>query len=348
MTGKTIDANGGPLNAGFTSPRRGPREYRFGFLLVPNFSCIGFASAIEPLRLANLASGERRFTAGVIALDAAPVPASNGMTVMPDATIAAVPGELDALFVVGPNPIHFPGERDLCAMLRRFAHDGVALGGICTGSYLMARAGLLDGYHCTIHWQDSGELLQAFPDLIVSTHLFEIDGRRYTSSGGTASMDMMLRLIAGLPQGAELAAAAAELLVHDRVRESGERQRMPLRLRLGSDQPQLVDAAMIMEANLEDPISLSELAGHVGISERQLERMFRAALDCTPSQYYMELRLQYARQLLRSSSLSVSEVARDCGFISGSHFARRYQRCFGLSPSGERRRSGLSPRTGTG
>lgn len=330
------------MNKGFTEPRGSDRESRFGFLLVPNFSCIGFASAIEPLRLANLAAGEHRFTAGVISLDGEPTVASNGMTIQADTSIEEIPTHLDALFVVGPNPIVFPRERKLAATLKRLAHDGVALGGICTGSYLMARAGLLDGYRCTIHWQDADELLQAFPELIVSTHIFEIDRQRYTSSGGTASMDMMLRLIAGLPQGAELATATAELLVHDRVRDSGERQRVPLRLRLGSDQPQLVDAATIMEANLEDPLSLSELAGHVGISERQLERMFRGALDCTPSEYYMEIRLQHARQLLRSSSRSISDVARDCGFASGSHFARRYHRCFGLSPSEERRRSGLA------
>ncbi|MDN3519871.1 GlxA family transcriptional regulator [Aquisalimonas lutea] len=335
-------SNGGPLNDEFLEART-PGQYKYGFLVVPNFSYIGFASAIEPLRLANLAAGERRFSAGVISLDGAPTPASNGFTILPDVDISGIPDELDAVFVVGPNPIHFPGERELAATMKRLAHDGVALGGICTGSYLMARAGLLDGYRCTIHWQDTEELLQQFPELIVSTHLFEIDRQRCTSSGGTASMDMMLRIIAGLPEGAELAAATAELLVHDRVRDAGERQRIPLRLRLGSDQPQLAEAAMIMEANLEDPISLSELAGHVGVSERQLERMFRAALDCTPSQYYMEIRLQHARQLLRSSSLSVSEVARDCGFVSGSHFARRYARHFGMSPSAEKRRSGLTP-----
>ncbi|WP_440997413.1 GlxA family transcriptional regulator [Arhodomonas sp. SL1] len=322
-----------PLNA----LDNGHNAERFGFLLVPGFTYVGFACAVEPLRLANMVAGEARFEAVTATPDGAPVRASNGVLTAPDFSIRELP-PLDALFVCGPNPIAYPDERRLVGWLRMLAGRRVALGGIDTGSYLLARAGLLDGYRCTIHWQDREEMLSRFPDIVVSNHLFELDGDRYTSSGGTAAMDMMLQLIARRDDSGRLAAAVADLLVHDRVRDDREPQRVPLRQRLGTSQPRLREAIMIMEANIEEPLRLNELAGHVGLSERQLERLFRRHLDCPPSQYYMELRLNTARQRLLFSEESVTEVARSCGFLSGSHFTRRYTALFGISPSEERRR----------
>jgi transcriptional regulator GlxA family with amidase domain len=168
------------------------------------------------------------------------------------------------------------------------------LGGICTGSYLLAKAELLKGYRCTIHWEDLPTLQAHFPGIVISSQLFELDRDRYTCSGGVAAMDMMLQLVAREPGGQDIAAKAAELLLCDRVRGERERQRVPLRTLLGSAQPKLSQVVAIMEANLEEPLGLEELASLNEVTVRQLERLFHKYLQRTPSQYYLELRLSRA------------------------------------------------------
>ncbi len=308
-----------------------------GFLVIPNFTTIGFASAVETLRMANLAAHRMMFHTLIIAADMEPVIASNGMRILPDFSIKDAP-KLDMLFVVGSNPIvanH--STRPLLNWLRKLAHEQVPLGGICTGSHLLARADLLTGYRCTIHWEDIEALKERFPGIIISNQLFELDRDRYTCSGGVASMDMTLQLIAREPGGRDIAAHAAELLLCDRVRGAQERQRVPLRQKLGTSQPKLSQVVAIMEANLEEPVSLEELARLNEVSVRQLERLFHKHLQRTPSQYYLELRLSRARQLLLRSESQVRDIALACGFVSPAHFSKCYSRFFGVSPIGERK-----------
>ncbi|KIC83381.1 MULTISPECIES: GlxA family transcriptional regulator [Pseudomonas] len=324
-----------PLATGY--PVDAPTPKIVGFLVIPNFTTIGFASAVETLRMANLAARRAMFQTLIIAADMEPVSASNGMRILPEYTIKDAP-KLDMLFVVGPNPIVSDhNTRPIVNWLRKLAHDQVALGGICTGSHLLARANLLTGYRCTIHWEDIEALKERFPGIIISSQLFELDRDRYTSSGGVASMDMCLQLIAREPGGREIAEHAAELLLCDRVRSSQERQRVPLRQRLGTSQPKLSQVVSIMEANLEDPVTLEELAQLNDISVRQLERLFHKHLQSTPSQYYLELRLSRARQLLLHSESQVRDIALACGFVSPAHFSKCYSRFFGVSPMGERK-----------
>lgn len=324
-----------PLATGY--PVDAPTPKIVGFLVIPNFTTIGFASAVETLRMANLAARRAMFQTLIIAADMEPVSASNGMRILPEYTIKDAP-KLDMLFVVGPNPIVSDhNTRAIVNWLRKLAHDQVALGGICTGSHLLARANLLTGYRCTIHWEDIEALKERFPGIIISSQLFELDRDRYTSSGGVASMDMCLQLIAREPGGREIAEHAAELLLCDRVRSSQERQRVPLRQRLGTSQPKLSQVVSIMEANLEDPVTLEELAQLNDISVRQLERLFHKHLQSTPSQYYLELRLSRARQLILHSESQVRDIALACGFVSPAHFSKCYSRFFGVSPMGERK-----------
>jgi len=313
----------------------------FGFLILPNFTTIGLASAVETLRMANLAARKPLFRSVLIAADEAPVVASNGMRVLPDYSIANAP-ELDTLLVVGANPIdRGRSSRPLIDWLRKLARQHLPLGGICTGSYLLAKAELLKGYRCTIHWEDLPTLQAHFPGIVISSQLFELDRDRYTCSGGVAAMDMMLQLVAREPGGQDIAAKAAELLLCDRVRGERERQRVPLRTLLGSAQPKLSQVVAIMEANLEEPLGLEELASLNEVTVRQLERLFHKYLQRTPSQYYLELRLSRARELLLRSDVQVREVALACGFSSPAHFSKSYSRFFGLSPLGERRQASL-------
>ncbi|BAN46174.1 GlxA family transcriptional regulator [Metapseudomonas resinovorans] len=312
----------------------------FGFLLIPNFNTIGCAAAMETLRMANLAAKRPLYRSCLIAVDHEPVQASNGMRVVPDYSIHDAP-ELDTLFVVGANPIPARNDRNLLRWVRRLAGLGVPLGGICSGSHLLASADLLKGYRCTLHWEDIEQVKDKFPGIIISNQLFELDRDRYTCSGGTAAMDMTLQLVAREPGGVEIATRAAELLLCDRMRGAREQQRVPLRQKLGHAQPKLSQIVAIMEANLEEPLELEELAQLNEVSVRQLERLFHKYLERTPSQYYLELRLNRARDLLLRSESQVRDIALACGFASPAHFSKCYSRFFGHSPRGERKQRPL-------
>lgn len=315
-----------------------PADHSFAFLLVPGFTMVGFASAIEPLRLANMVTNTPLFSAVTVAVDPEPVGASNGIRIVPDYTTDSMP-PVNTVIVCGANPIRYPDTERLVKWLRALNRQHVELGGIDTGSELLARAGLLDGYRCTIHWQDLGVMLARYPRLIVSNRLYEIDRDRFTCGGGSAASDMMLTLIRGIENGPGIAAATADLLVHARIREGADQQRVPLRQRLGDTRPKMSAAIEIMEANVDDPLRMSELAAHVQLSERQLERLFREHLGCTPSQYYRDLRLYRARRELLNTDQPSGEIASRCGFRSSSHFARRYAELFGVKPAEDRRRT---------
>lgn len=313
-----------------------PHPCHYGFLLVPGFTLIGFSSAVEPLRMANLATGSGPFRWTTLSLDGGPVMASNGICVHTDASLAHAP-ELGAVFVCGSNPI--PPRIDPACLhwLRSRAHHGTPLGGICTGSYWLAKAGLLNGYRCTLHWEDTDRLLTDFPDIIVSKRIYEIDRDRYTCSGGIAPVDLMVALISQQTAGHEIAAKVSELMVCERIRSTRDPQRIPLRQQLGTGQPKLVEIVMLMENNLEEPLSKEELAQCIQVSVRQLERLFQEHLKCTPNAYYLELRLQKARQLLLGTAQSIIDVAAACGFVSVTHFTHRYRDYFGTTPGRERR-----------
>lgn len=296
---------------------------------------IAFASAVEPLRMANRLSGKELYGWCTVTYDGSPVTASNGLRVPPDGAITDT-SSLAALFVCGGIDIQHTCDKALLFTLRKLAGQGLPLGALCTGSYVLARANLLDGYRCTIHWENMAGMREEFPNIVVSPDLFELDRDRYTCSGGTAALDMMLYLISE-QQGPELAREISEQFVCERIRGEHDRQRIPLRMQLGTSQPKLTQAVALMEANLEDPMGLDELAQHVGISRRQLERAFQKHLRCVPTRYYLELRLSRARQLLLQTSVSIVEVALACGFVSAPHFSKCYRDFFGIPPRDERR-----------
>ncbi len=308
---------------------------RFGFLLVADFSLIAFSSAFDALRMANRMREQKIYEWQVLTYDGQPISSSSGLTITPDGDVASAL-DLDILFVCAGDKVHLAADKPLLSWLRKLAHKKVALGAMCTGSYLLARAGLLDGYRCTIHWENMASMREEFPNAIVSQELFEIDRGRYTCSGGTAPLDMMLNIISR-HHGAQLAVAISEEFICDRIRGRHDRQRVPLRLHLGTSQPKLMEAVALMEANLEEPMSLDELAQHVRLSRRQLERLFQKYLSCVPTRYYLELRLAKARQLLLQTSMSIVDVAFASGFVSAPHFSKCYRDFYGIPPRDERR-----------
>ncbi len=313
---------------------RPAKPLRYGFLLLPNYSMIAFSSAVEVMRMANRLSGEVLYEWPTFTMDGQAVPASNGLEIAPGHNVTEA-RNLDILFVCAGIRVRRVWGEELHAQLHRLSKSNAVLGGICTGTYLLAKAGLLDGYRCTIHWENIASLRETAPNVIVSEELFEMDRDRYTVSGGSAPLDMMLQIVKKA-QGKELAVSISEQFMCDRMRGAFDKQRIPLRLLLGADQPKLTEAVELMEANLEELINLDELAALVGVSRRQLERLFKKYLGCVPRRYYLDLRLKRARQLLLQTASSISEIAIACGFVSASHFSKSYREMFGLSPREER------------
>ena len=313
-------------------------RYTVGFLLLPGFSQLAFSSALEPLRMANHLSDRALYAWRLVSRDGAPVRASSGLATAVDHAMAEAPAP-DLLLVCAGVDVQDHCARDTLAWLRRLAAERTPLGAVCTGGYVLAKAGLLDGYRCTLHWEHFSSIHEAllFPAVTFTSELFVLDRDRYTCSGGIAPLDMMLTLIAR-QQGLELAEAIAEEFIHERIRGTGDHQRLPLRVRLGHSHPKLEEVATLMEANLQEPLSLDELANYANLSRRQLERLFQRYVDCPPLKYYQELRLARARLLLRQTHMPITEVALACGFISPPHFSKCYHDRFGHSPSGERKR----------
>ena len=307
---------------------------RYGFLLIPEYSMMAFAASVDQFRMANRLSGKNLYEWIVMTEDGVQVCASNGLAV-PSVAMADC-GQLDAVFVCGGTNIETKVSMPVTAWLREQSNRGVPLGAMCTGSFLLAEAGLLKDYRCTIHWENMTGLREHYPELIISPDVFEVDRDRYTCAGGTAAIDMMEYLIAQ-KYGWDLANEVAEEFMVERLRGRNDRQRLPLRLQLGASQPKLADAVAFMEANIEELISLDEIASHVGLSRRQLERLFQKYLNCVPTRYYMRLRLMHARTLLLQTSLPIVDIAFASGFVSTPHFSKCYREHFGIPPREERR-----------
>lgn len=305
------------------------------FLLVDNFSMIAFSSAIEPLRLANREAGRALYRYKLLSEDGAGCRASNGIAIGTEGRFADSAG-FDVMLVCGGVDIQTLDHRRLTAALRHGVTRGAVLGAVCTGSYVLAQAGLLDGYRATIHWENKDGLLLERAELTLSSELFEIDRKRITCAGGTAAADMMLSII-GRDHGAEIAASVAEQLILHRIREPGERQRKDLCANLGIAHPKLLRVISMMEQHVDEPISNHDLADAVHLSTRQLERLFIRYLNQSPAKYYLKIRLDRARKLIRQTALPLMAIAMDCGFTSASHFSKAYLDHFGRPPSTERK-----------
>ena len=296
------------------------------------------SSAVEPLRMANRLSGSSFYSWRTIGETGEDVVASDGLSVNAEYSIddPDVFSDLDAVFVCGGRRIDQSTTEPMLRWLKKADAHGIALGATCTGSYVLARAGLLDGYRCSVHWENIASVTDLFPNVSVSRSVYTIDRNRYTSSGGTAPVDMMLHLVRH-QLGAEVSAGVAEQFVHERVRGTADRQRVPLRHTIGNQSEKLIIAVELMEANIKEPISQTELAGYVGLSRRQLQRLFQRYLMCTPSRKYLQIRLLRARELLHQTNMSLVEIATQTGFVASSHFSKSYKEFYGYSPSSERR-----------
>lgn len=306
---------------------------RIGLLMLPKFSLMSLLAAIEPLRGANRTLGYQAYSWHFFSVDGAPVAASNGIPIAPEAGIGDVDDFPSLCVLASYDPLATVNRR-VCRWLRRLYRHGTELGGFETGTLVLAEAGLLGGRRVTLHWETIEAFRETYLDVEARESLYEIDDPIFTCSGATAPMDFMLYLI-GQHHSAAVAASVADQFVHTEIRDAAARQRMAADRRVGVSDPELVQITETMEANLEHPLSLDELAERCGLSRRRLQRLFDRHMDEPPQRHYLRLRLERARQLLRHGDLSVHEVAIACGFGSAAYFARAYRAHYGHPPTAE-------------
>ena len=320
--------------------KRAGEPVRMAFLLVPQFSMMAFSAALEPLRSANRMGERQLFEWRLVSVDGQSVTASNGILIAVHESLDQL-SKVDMLVVcVGLEPIQFGRGQKVHHHLRRLACHGSMVGAISSGSFILADAGLLTDRRCTVHWEYADLFRSRYPTLKVTQDLYVVDRDVFTCSGGTAALDMMLHFVSEAA-GPQLALAVAEQFMHPHIRNQEDHQRLEVHTRYRIDSPKLVEIIGLMEGAIEDPFDVENIADRVGISARQVERLFREQIGKRPQAFYLQLRVAKARTLLRQTLNSIQAVALECGFASTSHFCHAYKRVFGLAPMEERHRSSV-------
>lgn len=310
------------------------RPKRYVFVLLDNFSLLCFSTAVESLRIANRMAGRQLYQWKLIGEGGEQAACSAGTVFQLEDDLGDMDRD-DTVLVCSGIDVQKATTKKVLSWLRREARKGLTIGGLCTGAYCLAKAGLLNGKRATIHWENQDSFSEEFEDVTLTKSVFVVDHNRLTTAGGTSSIDLMLKLIAD-DQGEDLANAVADQLIYSSIRTDQDTQRLSVPTRIGVRHPKLSQVIQIMESNIEEPISPSILAQDVGMSTRQLERLFRRYLNRSPKRYYMELRLQKARNLLMQTDMSVINVALACGFASPSHFSKCYRAHYDTTPYRER------------
>lgn len=312
----------------------GAAPFRLAVILVPGFALMSFASVVEPARGANRLSGRKLYQWELFGAIAGNVESNGGIEVTAKAIAELDATAFDMVIVCAASHAETRRFATLESAARRLHRSGLAIAAVSTGSFLLARAGLLTGRRCTVHWDYADSFREAFPDVDLLNDLFVVDGRILTCAGATAALDMMLELIQ-CHHGRELARQIADQFLHGGIRGATEGQRQVL-LGAAVRNTMIQRAVQRMEATVEEPVSPARLARELGVSQRQLERLSKRYLGCTPAKFHAQLRLQRARRMLRQTELSVAEIAIACGFVSLSHFAKAYRRQFSVSPRQDR------------
>jgi AraC family transcriptional regulator, glycine betaine-responsive activator len=300
------------------------------FVLLPKFTMLAFSSAIEPLRMANQLTQSALFRWQVLSEDGGPVACSNGVPVMAEAAWPQAKPEGMVLVCSGVEP-EGKASPALGDWLRSLWRRGRVVGGLCTGAYALAQAGILRGHRFTLHWDNIAGFVENHPDLMPARQVFCIDDRVLSCAGGVAAADLMLKLISDRC-GPVLAQEVMNMCLLTRRRDEADQQITSLAARLGTRHDKLLQAAAYLEARIEEDFDLDACAAHLGLSRRQIERLFNAHLGTTPVRFMNDLRLARGRSLLAETDMKVTEVAVACGYASTSHFSKSFRKKYGSSP----------------
>lgn len=308
------------------------KPVRITFVLLPDFSLIAFSSAIEPLRIANQLAGRALFEWQVLSESGGPVVCSNGLPVVVEGPLGETPARAMVFVCAGVEP-EKSASRRVADWIRQQWRSGREVGGLCSGAYVLAMAGILDGRRFTLHWENLPPFAETFPQLKPLEQLYCIDGRILTCAGGAAATDLFIEIVAR-HHGARLADAVLNMCLHGPQRPAELRQRMSISSTIGTRNPVLVSVIETFEKGIESCVDIATIADDLGVSTRQIQRLFRDHIGTTPKQYLQNLRLQRARGLLAETDMSVSEVAFSCGFGTTNYFAKAFRDCYGVTPSG--------------
>lgn len=310
------------------------KSQKIHFLLIPGFSLFGLTSMLDPLRHANRTRDESLYEWHLVSECGGLISSSDSIEIMTNASIKEI-HKCETLIICSGSDPQSSMSAALLGFIRQQHHFGADIGCQDTGAYIAAAAGILDGYRATMHWENHETTLEAFPRVTFVQELLVIDRKRFSCPGALSGLDMMLYLIA-TQHGKELATLVADELVYTHQRSHTEPQRRSLQIRLDSRNTNLIEAVQLMEQNIEEPLLISELAEHIGVSARELERLFKRHIEQTPKAFYRQLRLEKARWMLQQTKDSVTAIATACGFVSLSHFTRCYHQQFSKPPSRER------------
>jgi transcriptional regulator GlxA family with amidase domain len=300
------------------------------FVLLPKFTMLAFAAAVDPLRMANQLTRQKLFQWEVLTEDGGPMACSNGLQVMATGCwVNAAPQ--DMIFVCSGVEPEGKASAALADWLRGLWRRGRVVGGLCTGAYALARAGILQGKRFTMHWENIEGFIESHPDLTPARQVFTIEDRVMTSAGGIASADLMLQVI-HTKFGAKLSQEVMNMCLLTQRRVQDDQQTASLAARLGTRHVKLLQAAAYLEERIEEEFRLDDFAAHLGLSRRQIERLFHRHLATTPVRYMNDLRLQRGRALLGETDMKVTDVAMACGYASTSHFSKSFRLKYGVSP----------------
>lgn len=311
----------------------------FVFALVEDYTHLAFACAVDPLRIANLISGRELYLWSYASLDGKTARSSDRTEIVVQHSFDEIP-PCDRLLVLSGINMRQKDFRNLIAALRLLDRAGrTKIGALCSGAYVLAKAGFLNGKQAAIHWEYHDSFMEEFPEVNLVRNVFVSDQKYITASGGTATADLMLDLIER-EHGYDLSVAVSDQMVYNAVRASSSAQKVSLQSRSGMRNAHLARAIGIMREHLDDPVSSSIIARRIGISSRQLERLFGKYLNTAPKKYYMEMRLEKARHLLLQTEMSVTDIALSCGFDNPGHFSRAYRTAFSVTPMMQRGKLG--------
>jgi transcriptional regulator GlxA family with amidase domain len=317
------------------------RPIRVGFLLLSDFSLVAFTGALDVLVTANLVAGTVVFEHKTFGLNSTTVTSDLGLNIATNDTIEALnikQSGFDIFIICGGFRSSLESNAKLNSILRDADKAGILLGGIWNGAVALAHAGLLDGKDCALHPDNHAYMHEKFPQVAVSNNTLVQDQNRATCAGPSSAIEMMFNLLKKLSSN-DLVRAVREILSCDQVAES--RDAIPLQMGDDPTLPESLRTIMeLMRKNIDEPLTLTELAELSDISRRQMERLFQTYVESTPSRYYLELRLNYARRLLTQTNESITNVALASGFVSTSHFSNCYKDTFGISPTSTRVKKG--------
>lgn len=305
-------------------------------LVVPHFNLAATTGFIDPFRVANYLHGEGLFRWDIVSERGGAVLASNGVTLETGALGKVAGARRDMVMVSSSWSPEAHSSPSLHAALWRWSRQGAILGGLDTGAFLLAEAGLLEGRRATVHYEHIDAFGETYPQIELTEDLFVYDGNRITCAGGSAAVDFALNILRGT-HGDALANATARYLFHQSVRPPGSQQNTDVVEPIGNTTPRHVRRAIaLMERHLEHPMPIAEICTQARVSHRQLDRLFRRYVKKSPTAYYRDIRLDRARGLVTQTEMPLSEVALASGFASQEHFSRAYRTRFGLPPRRDR------------